>query len=59
MPELSVDDVDIHAAQQLFADKRQLNQQALLSLKLLTQHQEVKLFPLKARCYCLAYYCPA
>ncbi|MCZ0867152.1 helix-turn-helix domain-containing protein [Dasania sp. GY-19] len=39
MPELGVDDVDIQAAQQLFADKKQLNQQALLSLKLLTQHQ--------------------
>ena len=39
MPELSVDDLDLDAAQNLFAEKRTLNQQTLHSLKLLTQHQ--------------------
>ncbi len=46
MPELTVDDLDMDAAQQLFADKRDLNQQALLSLKLLTHHQ-ARLVPTK------------
>ena len=39
MPDLSVDDLDIAAAQQLFGSSKELNEQALLSLKLLTQHQ--------------------
>ena len=39
MPELSIDDLDIEAAQHDFGDIRHLNEQNLLTLKLLTQHQ--------------------
>jgi predicted HTH transcriptional regulator len=39
MPELSVDDLDIEAAQQAFGDLRKLDEQALLTLKVLTRHQ--------------------
>lgn len=39
MPELSINDLDIDAAQQAFVDIRQLNKQSLLTLKLLTNHQ--------------------
>lgn len=46
MPELSMDDLDLEAAQQAFGDIRHLDEQALLTLKLLTQHQG-KLVPTK------------
>ncbi len=39
MPELSVDDLDIKAAQEAFGDRRHLDEQRLLTLKLLTHHQ--------------------
>jgi len=43
MPELSVDDLDINAAQAVFddrrGDRRQLDEKSLLTLKLLTRHQ--------------------
>ncbi len=44
MPELSIDDLDIEAAQAAFGTSRQLDAQALLTLKLLTPHQN-KLVP--------------
>ncbi len=37
--DLSVDDLDIKAAQNAFGDRRRLDEQSLLTLKLLTQHQ--------------------
>jgi predicted HTH transcriptional regulator len=39
MPALSTRDLDIKAAQEAFGDDRKLNEQALLTLKLLTRHQ--------------------
>jgi ATP-dependent DNA helicase RecG len=39
MPELTIDDLDINAAQQIFASKRDLNEQTLITLKLLTIYQ--------------------
>ncbi|MCU7960560.1 MAG: helix-turn-helix domain-containing protein [gamma proteobacterium symbiont of Bathyaustriella thionipta] len=39
MPALSVDDLDLLAAQQAFGDTRHLDEQSLLSLKMLTHHQ--------------------
>ncbi len=39
MPELSARDLDIRAAQEAFGDGRKLDEQTLLTLKLLTQHQ--------------------
>jgi len=39
MPELSINDLDIEAAQQAFGDIQNLNEQNLLTLKLLTHHQ--------------------
>ncbi len=44
MPELSIDDLDIEAAQVAFGAIRELNEQALLTLKLLTPYQN-KLVP--------------
>jgi predicted HTH transcriptional regulator len=46
MPELSLDDLDIDATQRVFGSERKLDEQALLSLKLLTHHQN-KLVPTK------------
>ena len=46
MPDLLVDDLDLKAAQQAFGDRRHLDEQALLTLKLLTHHQG-KLVPTK------------
>ncbi|WP_454780317.1 ATP-binding protein [Legionella sp. WA2022007384] len=46
MPELSVDDVDITKAQELFSDIKSLNEKNLLTLKLITSHQG-KLVPTK------------
>jgi len=46
MPELTIDDLDINAAQQAFAGKRNLNEQTLTTLKLLT-HCQGKLVPTK------------
>jgi predicted HTH transcriptional regulator len=46
MPELSIDDLDIEAAQVAFGPIRELDEQALLTLKLLTPHQN-KLVPTK------------
>ncbi len=39
MPTLSIDDLDSKAAQQAFGEHRQLDVQNLLTLKMLTQHQ--------------------
>ena len=39
MPELTIDDLNIDATQQAFGDSRRLNEQSLLTLKLLTHHQ--------------------
>jgi len=39
MPELTIKDLDLDAAQQAFGDIRRLDQQALVTLKLLTRHQ--------------------
>ncbi|MBW2109593.1 MAG: putative DNA binding domain-containing protein, partial [Deltaproteobacteria bacterium] len=39
MPDLSVDDLDIEAAREAFGNTRNLNEQALFTLKLLTRHQ--------------------
>ena len=39
MPELSVDDLDLTAAQVLFGDSRTLDEQTLITLKLLTRYQ--------------------
>ncbi len=39
MPELSIDDLDLASAQTLFSDDRRLDEQALLTLKLLTDYQ--------------------
>lgn len=39
MPELSVDDLDIQAAQEALGDRRRLDEKSLLTLKLLTHHQ--------------------
>ena len=39
MSDLSVDDLDLDAAQQMFGDARTLNEQSLLTLKLLTRDQ--------------------
>lgn len=44
MPDLSVDDLDLNAAQQAFASVRRLDEQALLTLKLLT-HDQGRLVP--------------
>ncbi|MHB1642977.1 MAG: RNA-binding domain-containing protein [Acidithiobacillus sp.] len=46
MPDLSVDDLDIAAAQQLFGASRTLDEKTLLTLKLLSSHQG-KLVPTK------------
>ncbi|HBZ2982048.1 TPA: putative DNA binding domain-containing protein [Legionella pneumophila] len=46
MPQLSVDDVDITKAQELFSDIKSLNEKNLLTLKLITSHQG-KLVPTK------------
>lgn len=46
MPELSIDDLDIEAAQKAFGSLRKLDEQALLTLKLLTRHQN-RLVPTK------------
>lgn len=46
MPELSIGDLDLDAVRQAFADTRPLNEQSLLTLKLLTNHQN-KLVPTK------------
>ncbi|HID72999.1 TPA: AAA family ATPase [Candidatus Micrarchaeota archaeon] len=46
MPELSIDDLNIDAAQEAFGDMRKLDEQALLTLKLLARHQN-KLVPTK------------
>ncbi len=46
MPQLSVDDLDLNAAQQLFGGIRKLDQQTLLTLKLLT-HDQGRLVPTK------------
>ena len=40
MPELTVDDLDLNEAQQAFGKSRKLNEQDLLTLKLLTRHQK-------------------
>ncbi len=39
MPELSIDAIDLTKAQELFTGINSLNEQALLTLKLITQHQ--------------------
>lgn len=39
MPELSLDDLDMDAAQQMFGEARKLDEQTLLTLKLLTRDQ--------------------
>ena len=39
LPDLSIDDLDMEAAQKAFAGVRKLDEQALLTLKLLTRHQ--------------------
>jgi len=39
MPELSIDDLDLDAAQRAFGGERELNKQALLTLKLLVRNQ--------------------
>ncbi len=39
MPQLSIDDLDLPAAQALFGDARKLDEQTLITLKLLTRHQ--------------------
>lgn len=39
MPELSIDNLDLASAQALFGDARRLDEQALLTLKLLTDYQ--------------------
>ncbi|MHB1631789.1 MAG: RNA-binding domain-containing protein [Acidithiobacillus sp.] len=46
MPDLSVDDLDVAAAQQLFGASRTLDEKNLLTLKLLSSHQG-KLVPTK------------
>ena len=46
MPDLSVDDLDIQVAQKLFGEQRLLDEQGLLTLKLLIKHQG-KLVPTK------------
>lgn len=46
MPELTVADLDINAAQRLFGDQRVLTEQALLTLRLLT-HEQGRLVPTK------------
>lgn len=46
MPDLSIHDLDIAAAQAAFGDGRTLDEQALTTLKLLTRHQN-KLVPTK------------
>jgi predicted HTH transcriptional regulator len=39
MPQLTIDDLDLPAAQALFGDARKLDEQTLITLKLLTRHQ--------------------
>ena len=39
MPELSIDDLDLNVAQQMFGDARNLDEQTLLTLKILTRDQ--------------------
>ena len=39
LPELSVDDLEVTAARQLFGESRQLDEKTLVTLKLLTRHQ--------------------
>ena len=46
MVDLSVDDIDLKAAQDAFADVRKLDEQVLLTLKLLARHQN-RLVPTK------------
>ena len=46
MPDLSIEDLDLVAAQQAFGETRQLDEQSLLTLKLLARHQD-KLVPTK------------
>jgi len=46
MPDLSIEDLDLKAARNAFADVRKLDQQALVTLKLLTRHQN-RLVPTK------------
>jgi ATP-dependent DNA helicase RecG len=39
MPELSLDDIDLNKAQELFTDITNLNEQALITLRLITRYQ--------------------
>jgi predicted HTH transcriptional regulator len=46
LPELPIDDLDIEAAQQAFGDSRKLDEPTLLTLKMVTRHQN-RLVPTK------------
>ena len=39
MPDLTINDLDLHLTHELFSDRRTLDEQALVTLKLLTQYQ--------------------